>query len=139
MEDKCDKIPSEIAKLIVGYFHRTLTPHEHDMLDEWLCLSDDHIKIFEDCLEITLRPVRPETNWDMDEEEREMRYIAELLVKHVKQTITEKERKTLNEWASASPHNKKFLEEMPQTNDLEKAYHWLMEKLNKEQNQAYLN
>jgi glutamate synthase domain-containing protein 3 len=85
------------------------------------------------------RPVQLQAAPAMDEEERELRYIVELIIKHLHQTITEEERKTLDEWACSSEYNKKFLEEMPQTSDIEKVYYWFVERLIKEQNKIGLN
>ena len=88
---------------------------------------------------MTYRPKEPETDPDMDEEERALRYIIELIIKHVQQTITKQERKTLDGWASASPQNKKLLEELLQINDLEQVCHWILERFNREQHTVHLN
>ena len=92
MDSNNYNIPYQMAVLMVGYFHHTITPQEHDKLDEWLEASE-HIEVFEDCMEMTYRPRQPETDPDMDEEERELRYIIDLIVKHVKQSITKEEEK----------------------------------------------
>jgi hypothetical protein len=69
MEHGNHNIPSDIAKLIVGFFHYTLTPEEHNKLDEWVGLSDEHIQIFEDCVVMAQRPVQLQTDPVMDEDE----------------------------------------------------------------------
>ena len=58
MEHGNHNIPSDIATLIVGFFHYSLTPEEHDKLDEWVCLSDENVRICEDCVEMAQRPVQ---------------------------------------------------------------------------------
>jgi hypothetical protein len=35
--------------------------------------------------------------------------------------------------------NKKLLEEMPRTTDMEQVYHWLVDRFNKEQDKIHLN
>ena len=37
-----------IAKLLAGYMRDTLTPAEHDELDEWVGASDKNMKLFEE-------------------------------------------------------------------------------------------
>jgi ferric-dicitrate binding protein FerR (iron transport regulator) len=37
-----------IAALIAGYIHRSLTPSEHDELDQWVGQSDDNMQLFEE-------------------------------------------------------------------------------------------
>lgn len=37
-----------IAALIAGYIHRSLTPSEHDELDEWVGQSDENMQLFEE-------------------------------------------------------------------------------------------
>jgi hypothetical protein len=139
MENGKQNIPFEMAKLMIGFFHHTLTLREKDKLDKWLEDSEENIEMFEDCTEMAFRPVQSDEDFDMEEEERELRYIIELIIKHVQQTITKKERKTLDERASAVPANKKLLEELPQTHDPEQVYHWLVERFNREQKTVRLN
>lgn len=47
MEKDVRLIPFRAAKLIIGYLHNSLTEVENDELDEWVCQSDDNMKIFE--------------------------------------------------------------------------------------------
>lgn len=45
-------MPVQIAKLIAGFFTHQNTISEEEQLDEWICASEDNMKIFEDLLEI---------------------------------------------------------------------------------------
>jgi hypothetical protein len=40
-------VPARIAYLILLHLHNKLTPPEGDELDEWICLSDENMEIFE--------------------------------------------------------------------------------------------
>ena len=44
-----------IAKLIVAYFQGTISPSEHDQLDQWVESSNEHLTIFEEFVEIASR------------------------------------------------------------------------------------
>jgi hypothetical protein len=41
------KVPDRIAKLILLFLHKKLTEPEHDELDEWVCLNDENLELFE--------------------------------------------------------------------------------------------
>ena len=52
MEDT-RSIPAHIVKIVVTYFtHNILTDDERDILDEWVCASDDNQIIFEAMVEL---------------------------------------------------------------------------------------
>jgi len=41
-----------IAKLMIAYFNHTITQSELDSLDEWICASDDNMKIFDEMVNL---------------------------------------------------------------------------------------
>src|SRR4051812_33854460 len=47
-EDPSIEKAQRIAQLIAGYLRQSLTPAEHDELDEWVGESDTNMKIFEE-------------------------------------------------------------------------------------------
>ena len=51
------QIPAHIAILLVGYFAQTTTPEETQVIDDWICASEENMRLFEECLEATLKPV----------------------------------------------------------------------------------
>src|SRR5260221_8680783 len=104
MEKNNRVLPLWVARLIVGFFQHTLTEEEKDQLDEWICINDENVKIFEGCLEITLRSKQPDS--DMNYEENELRYIIDLIIKHLKRTITPEEKQILEDWIELSDQNK---------------------------------
>ncbi len=54
---------------------------------------------------------------DLDDESTWLLYIADLIIKQVKGTISKDEKKALEKWAASSERNKKLLDKLPQTND----------------------
>lgn len=51
-------IPTDIANALVAYFCHTINENQHNRLDEWICESDSNMRVFEECLETSLLPVR---------------------------------------------------------------------------------
>lgn len=51
MEKETRLTPFRAAKLIIGYLHNSLTEVENDALDDWVCQSDENMKIFEQLTE----------------------------------------------------------------------------------------
>jgi hypothetical protein len=45
----------DIGKLMVAFFIGTITPAEHDRLDEWVESSNDNLTTFEEFVEIGYR------------------------------------------------------------------------------------
>lgn len=50
-------VPFRIVRLLIGFFSHTITEHQKDQLDDWICESDSNMKVFETCLETSLLPV----------------------------------------------------------------------------------
>jgi hypothetical protein len=130
-------IPLSIVKLLIGYFSHTNNVAEKDALDKWICADDNNMQVFEECLEITSRPAQYDP--ERDEEEMELRCATDLFMKHLKQTISPEEKKILDDWLSLTDENKKLFRELPQTNDMEVLYHWLLQKLREKQDSIKLN
>jgi ferric-dicitrate binding protein FerR (iron transport regulator) len=115
-------IPFHIVKLLVAFFKHTITEAERQELDKWVEASEENEEIFEDCMEMTMRPVRILPDFKLSpEEEKEFHYILELIIKYAQQTITKEERKILDEWAAADPANEELLD----------VYQWLLNKFSK--------
>jgi hypothetical protein len=135
MEHNQYLIPSRMALLLVGYGHQTLTGPEHAELDEWVCTSPANQKVFEAAQEMALRAVQPgpdeQDNDDADEapERRELMYTAELIIKHLKNTITEQENNYLHEWMERSPANAELLASLPKTANMEFLFNQLRMRL----------
>lgn len=49
-------IPLPIVKLLIAHFSHSITEEEKLQLDDWICASNSNMKVFEECLEITLLP-----------------------------------------------------------------------------------
>lgn len=49
-------VPVSIARLLVAYFCHTITESGKDILDEWICMNDENMKVFEECLDIAALP-----------------------------------------------------------------------------------
>ena len=49
-----NNIPLPIASLLVAYFCHTATKQQRLELDEWICKSDDNMRVFEACVEASL-------------------------------------------------------------------------------------
>ncbi|HEX7904687.1 MAG TPA: hypothetical protein VF487_12465 [Chitinophagaceae bacterium] len=80
-------------------------------------------------MEVTLRPA--EYNHESNEKENELRYVTDLIIKHLKHTISSEEKIMLDYWLNLSDHNKKLFSELPQTDDMEVLYYWLLERWGK--------
>jgi hypothetical protein len=48
MNNSNEKRARRIASLLAGYIRDTLTPAEHDELDEWVGASDKNMRLFEE-------------------------------------------------------------------------------------------
>lgn len=49
-------IPLSVVKLLIAYFSHTITETEKLQLDDWICATQNNMKIFGECLQITLFP-----------------------------------------------------------------------------------
>lgn len=59
-------IPVDITNILVAYFCHTATEAQRFKLDEWICASDENMRVFDLCLESSLAPFQPDP--DRDEE-----------------------------------------------------------------------
>lgn len=41
------KVPDHVAKLILLFLHKKLSEEEHNQLDEWICVNDENLEVFE--------------------------------------------------------------------------------------------
>lgn len=104
-------IPARITQLIVGFFLHTNNNTEQQELDDWVSQSMQNQLFFESCIENAARPVRP---MDGEENEEDLRYIADLFMKRIKQIITPEETEILENWKQTTfldQHTLKTLEE----------------------------
>lgn len=51
-------IPPAITLLLVSYFCHTLNEVGRHRLDEWICESEENMRLFEECVEMSLLPVQ---------------------------------------------------------------------------------
>lgn len=126
-------ISFEIVRLLIGHFTSTNTEAQKEALDEWIGMNEGNMKIFEQCMEKSLRSVRPDPYKD------ELAYFVNLAWKHVTNTINLVEKEILEEWINESSINKKLLIEMPVLNDMEVLYNWQLKKLEQEDNKRRMN
>jgi len=47
-------IPVEITNILVAYFCHTATATQRLLLDEWICPSDENMRVFYQCQEVSL-------------------------------------------------------------------------------------
>lgn len=133
MADTEQNIPLAIVRLLVGNFTSTNTQSEKVALDEWICASDENMKVFEQCLETSLRSANP------DQDNDELAFFVNLFIKDIKKIINPFEKELLDGWINESAFNKNLFNEIPVTDDREFLYQWLEERLQKEQNRMRLN
>lgn len=51
-------IPLSVVRLLTAFFARTITPEQREQLDDWICADEAvNMRVFEECLEISLLPV----------------------------------------------------------------------------------
>ena len=48
-------LPLNVVKLLLGFCIKNINEEERDLLDEWICESESNMKLFGECLEVTLR------------------------------------------------------------------------------------
>lgn len=63
-------IPSRIVGLLIAFFSQTISKPESTELDEWICASDDNIRMFGDFVKIN--SAAPVPHPDLQEFEFEM-------------------------------------------------------------------
>src|SRR5262245_56215004 len=97
--------------LLVGHFHQTLTETQKDELDQWICSSDENMKVFEKCLEQTLLPKNPDPN--IDEADQDLWDAAELLIKYKTQTLTPEQTDELHNWLRLAGLPSLWLKSLP--------------------------
>ena len=133
-------IPFRITQLIVGFFQRTITEEEHKELDKWITASEENQSAFEDCVEMAKRPYQAQPD-DLPNEEDEiyLPHIADLIFKHLRKKITKEETEELNDWLELSEHNKELFNALPQTDNMEILFAWILKWLWQDRNRPEWN
>ena len=136
MQTEQPAIPLFVAKLIVGFFSNTNSESELDSLDDWINADDANQELFEEFVNITNRPRRPDPD---TEDGAEILYIVDLFIKQLNQTIAEDEKLMLDAWMNFSERTKSIFNEIPQTSDMEVVYWWLVKRVRDEHDRMRLN
>lgn len=50
-----NQLPLSIVKLLIGFFVENISEEESERLDEWICENENNMKIFGECMEVTIR------------------------------------------------------------------------------------
>lgn len=101
-----------LINLFVGFFQHTLSNEEHNELDEWVCAGDDNLRVFESVVEVAAEFSLLEKNYSLFEDKNilEFKNIFRQMEKQIEQSITDKERRMLSEWASESEDHRRVFE-----------------------------
>ena len=124
MDHNQTPIPFQITRLLVGYFLHTLTDKELDEMEDWMNSDEDNQLLFEECLEMALRP--KQFNPVMNEDDIDLRHIVDLFMKHINKSISPVEKETLDNFLKFSEKGRHLFNRLPNTNDAEEIYKWLL-------------
>ena len=113
------QIPFRITLLLTGYFLQKLTQSEQNELDYWVDQSIENQQLFEACVEMTARPVRPHDDADTA---GDIRYIADLFMKKVTNKITPAELAILDDWKGQSNIDPLLLQSLEASPSIEMLY-----------------
>lgn len=118
-------ITVEAARLIVGYLHNRLSEPEKDVLDDWICLSDENMEIFEQLTEQMDDDVfNPDDLIVETENVIDLWIIASLIVRRQQGINNEVEDLYLDEWINATPQNKTLYEKLQRPAYMQKMLVW---------------
>jgi hypothetical protein len=123
-------VPVRVAKLVIGYLNHTLTEEEKDLLDEWVCESEENEQVF-----VALIDHAEADKVDfarlIDQLELRSHYwrIAELITKEIESCINPEERKELQEWINAADDNRKLYKQLTHAANRKYFSNWLEQEL----------
>ncbi|HRN46460.1 MAG TPA: hypothetical protein PKW69_00390 [Niabella sp.] len=125
MKNNQQFISVETARLIIGFLHNHLSSSDKDALDDWICLSDKNMKIFEQLTEHVDENVFDPDQLIVDTEGViDLWIVASLIIRHQKGLNNELEELYLNEWINAGKQNQKFFKQLEKPACMQKMLVW---------------
>lgn len=125
MQNKQQFISIETARLIIGFLHNHLSPSDEGALDDWICLSDRNMKIFEQLTEHVDENVFDPDQLIIDTEGIiDLWIVASLIVRRQKGLNNDLEELYLNEWINVDKQNKKLFKELEDAAYMQKMLVW---------------
>lgn len=123
-------IPVRVAKLVIGYLNYTLTEQEKDLLDEWVCESEENEEVFSALIDHA-EADKVDFGRLIDPLELKSHYwrIAELITKEIESCIGPEEKKELQEWINAADDNRKLYKQLVHAANRKYFSNWLNQKL----------
>lgn len=123
-------VPFFAARLIIGFLQNKLSKSEQDLLDAWICESDENMTLFEELTAGYDEAVFDPSRLIIETEEvTEIWIIAGLITKYLLGHIDEIEEKHLMEWVAASERNQMLFIKMQQADFLGELLLWLRPQL----------
>jgi len=128
-------IPVRVAKLVIGYLTHTLTEQEEDLLDEWVCESEENEQVFVALIDHA-EADKVDFGRLIDQLELKSHYwrIAELITKEIESCISPEEKKELQEWINAADDNRKLYKQLAHPANRKYFSNWLEQKLSSHHN-----
>lgn len=118
-------ISIETARLIIGFLHNNLSSSDKNALDDWICLSDRNMEIFEQLTAHVDENVFDPDQLIIDTEGTiDLWIVASLIVRHQKGLNNALEELYLNEWIKADKQNKKLFKELEDAAYMQKMLVW---------------
>jgi hypothetical protein len=114
-------IPTQIAKLIIGFLQNTLTEEQHLKLDQWLKVSDANLEVFEilcdgnDGNVFDIKELIIDTDDLLDEW-----MVAGLIARKMEGEISKVEKKFLKGWKGLSKDHKRRYKFLSNKDNLKK-------------------
>jgi hypothetical protein len=125
-----------VAKLVIGYLNHTLTEKEKDLLDEWVCESEENEEVFAILID-NAEVDKVDLVRLIDQLELSSHYwrIAELITKEIECCISPEEKKELQDWIDTAEDNRKLYRQLAHPANRTYFSNWLEQKLKIDKNQ----
>ncbi len=125
MKNNQQFISVETARLIIGFLHNHLSSSDKDALDNWVCLSDKNMEIFERLTKHVDDDVFDPDQLIADTESMiDLWIVASLIVRHQKGLNNALEELYLNEWINADKQNKEIFKLLVEPANMQKILMW---------------
>jgi hypothetical protein len=126
MENDLRQIPLPVARLIMGFSHNSLSPEQKNILDNWVCESEDNMTIFSDLIaDVSDKIFDPYQFISETDEAVELWIIAALITKKKQKETNEVEEEYLSQWVELSERNRSLFEMMEQPAFIAQLISWL--------------
>lgn len=118
-------ISVKAARLIIGFLHNTLNKKEAKELDNWVCLSDTNMEIFEKLTEgVDNNVFNPDKLIINTENIIDLWIIASLIVRRKMKMNNEAEEQYLDKWVNADKQNKAVFKKLQHPAYMQKMLVW---------------